>query len=158
MSAVGTPATVALLLVAAVLCTQTTTAFSQDGEGGAGVASSPALVSPFAHAETTLVIFVAAGLYYTCLGWARKVYKRAQGEKVPIDWTKVRNAAITGSALGFVAWMAVWLGILPVNGDFYDEHFNFALMFGFATATILPVHRFMLTAPDGEPSRAVPTA
>ena len=115
--------------------------FAQDG--------APAQGLGLGHGETTLAVFVVAGLYYTCLGWARKLYRRAQGQSVPIDWVKVRNAAITGTVLGLVAWTGVWLGILPVSPDFYDEHFNFALMFGFATTAVLSVHRFMLTAPEG---------
>jgi len=101
------------------------------------------------HAEKTLAVFVVAGLYHSCLGWARKFYQKAHGEDVPIDWTKLRNSLITGLALGVVAWLSVTLGVVTPDPAFYDDHFNFALMFGFATTVILTVHRFMISAPPG---------
>ena len=99
------------------------------------------------NAEMTVLVFVLAGLYYTCGGWIKRIYRRAQGEAVPIDWEKFRNAVITGASLGGIAYAAILLKIIEPPG--INDHLEFGALFAIATTIVLTVDRFLLTTPSG---------
>lgn len=50
--------------------------------------------------------FVGAGLYYTCLGYVKKLRRVLAGENVAVDLNKVRNSALLGVLVGVVAFIA----------------------------------------------------
>ena len=89
--------------------------------------------------------FVAAGLFYSSMGYVKKVRRALAGESVVVDWEKMGKSVITGVLLGVIAWIAgASMGIVVHEDIDITTPATFITAVGLNSSAILAVDRILL--------------
>ena len=92
--------------------------------------------------------FMAAGLYYSGLGYIKKVRRALAGEKVPIDYDKMGRTLSLGIMLGIAAFVYTVADQNEATKLVVDNHTSFLTVVGLATTAIMTVDRIVFQRPS----------
>ena len=90
--------------------------------------------------------FIAAGLFYSCMGLVKRVRRALAGEAVKLDPKKMAKSVTLGVTLGIAGMILHYAN----TGELItvSTHHEFASVFGIATASIVAVDKILLQRPS----------